>query len=382
MKDYYKILGIKKTASTNEVIKSFRTLAKKYHPDLNKAPDAAYKFREIYEAYEILKDTRKRSSYDKYFESSVYSTPNNTDQPYGSPQTENRGSDFSNWSRDAQTKADAYSKLKYKEFLKYVFQETSAYIIYSLLPQIFGMVQLFSMFIIVVVTPLFFSIRHQEELFTPFLIISSANALIFLFLYAIYYSKYEEHPVAFQYLFTKNKHNFMLLVVFLSFLIISISLWSFGVYYEGIIDKNNEIAFHNKVKDLESHLTEYQYNYPRTNIRMDNFSRGVVLIDMNNNCIDELYKQLPESILADKHVAVNTVIQIWRINRVVGTYTSGAEGIQRICEFKIIDFKNSLCIAEDILIGTMPPKNKRSGGKGYGSNPISELKEQIIKYVK
>ena len=67
MKDYYRILEIDKKATKSEIVKSFRLLAKKYHPDLNKSADASLRFREVYEAYEILVDENKRVNYDNIF---------------------------------------------------------------------------------------------------------------------------------------------------------------------------------------------------------------------------------------------------------------------------------------------------------------------------
>src|SRR5205085_5850264 len=64
-KDYYKILGVAKTASEDEIRKAFRKLARQYHPDVagNKA-GAGDKFKEINEAYEVLSDPDKRRKYD------------------------------------------------------------------------------------------------------------------------------------------------------------------------------------------------------------------------------------------------------------------------------------------------------------------------------
>lgn len=64
-KDYYKILGVGKSASEEEIKKAYRKLALKYHPDKNKAPNAEEKFKELAEAYEVLSDKRKREIYDQ-----------------------------------------------------------------------------------------------------------------------------------------------------------------------------------------------------------------------------------------------------------------------------------------------------------------------------
>ncbi len=65
-RDYYEILGIPKNASKDEIKKAYRKLAMKYHPDRNKAPDAAEKFKEISESYAVLSNDQKRAQYDQY----------------------------------------------------------------------------------------------------------------------------------------------------------------------------------------------------------------------------------------------------------------------------------------------------------------------------
>ena len=67
--DYYKILGVDKSASQDDVKKAYKKLARKYHPDLNpNDPDAHRRFQEINEANEVLSDPEKRKKYDQYGE--------------------------------------------------------------------------------------------------------------------------------------------------------------------------------------------------------------------------------------------------------------------------------------------------------------------------
>ena len=65
----YETLGVAKGASNDEIKKAYRKLAKEYHPDINKSPEAEEKFKEINAAYEILSDEKKREQYDKYGDS-------------------------------------------------------------------------------------------------------------------------------------------------------------------------------------------------------------------------------------------------------------------------------------------------------------------------
>ena len=65
-KDYYSVLGVRRDASDKEIKQTYRRLARQYHPDVNKEPDAEEKFKEAAEAYEVLSDADKRAQYDRF----------------------------------------------------------------------------------------------------------------------------------------------------------------------------------------------------------------------------------------------------------------------------------------------------------------------------
>lgn len=75
-KDFYKILGISREATDDEIKKAYRKLALKYHPDKNKSPGAEERFKEVAEAYEVLSDKKKRDIYDAHGEEGLRGNPN------------------------------------------------------------------------------------------------------------------------------------------------------------------------------------------------------------------------------------------------------------------------------------------------------------------
>ena len=81
-RDYYDVLGVSKTASKDEIKSAYRKLAMKYHPDHDKSPDAAKKFAEVTEAYNVLYDDDKRKAYDQFGHAAFDQNGNQSGNPF------------------------------------------------------------------------------------------------------------------------------------------------------------------------------------------------------------------------------------------------------------------------------------------------------------
>jgi curved DNA-binding protein len=109
-KDYYEIMGIARDASEDDIKRAYRKLARKYHPDVSKEADAEARFKEVGEAYEVLKDPEKRAAYDRlganWKAGQNFEPPPNWDAGY-----EFRGSGGGDFAGDAWTNSEFFESL-------------------------------------------------------------------------------------------------------------------------------------------------------------------------------------------------------------------------------------------------------------------------------
>jgi len=110
-KDYYQTLGLTKTASADEIKRAYRKLARKYHPDVSKEPDAEARFKEVAEAHEALCDTERRAAYDEI------AGRHERGQPFAPPPGWDSGFEFSGGPQDG----DGFDDIDHSDFFESLF---------------------------------------------------------------------------------------------------------------------------------------------------------------------------------------------------------------------------------------------------------------------
>ncbi len=112
IKNYYSIMGVSRNATSDELKRAFKDKAKKYHPDVSKAPDAHQKFIEIGEAYEVLKDPNSRREYDALLDqTSRRKQYTQTDSSSRKSYQSRDYSDFRDTQQKAKTQAENYASM-------------------------------------------------------------------------------------------------------------------------------------------------------------------------------------------------------------------------------------------------------------------------------
>lgn len=117
MKNYYKVLRLEFGATIEQIKKAYRQLAMQFHPDKNKASDAAQIFIEITEAYEVLRDPNLKAEYDAIYKSIFIDTNHSLELLNKSKEKQQT------WASRGESKAKEYSQMSYDQFLKKAFEE-------------------------------------------------------------------------------------------------------------------------------------------------------------------------------------------------------------------------------------------------------------------
>jgi curved DNA-binding protein len=112
-KDYYKIMGVARDATQDEIKRAYRQLARKYHPDVSKSPDAEVRFKELGEAYAVLKDLEKRAAYDQL------GSNWKSGQDFRPPPDWNAGFEFSGDGRGGRSEAEGAGD--FSDFFESIF---------------------------------------------------------------------------------------------------------------------------------------------------------------------------------------------------------------------------------------------------------------------
>lgn len=122
-RDYYDVLGVARGASEDDIRKAYRRLARQFHPDLNKEPEAEAHFKEINEAYEVLSDSSRRSAYDRFGHAAVSGAGGGPGAGYspfgGSPFADIFETFVTNASRQARATPSRGSHLAYRMALEF-----------------------------------------------------------------------------------------------------------------------------------------------------------------------------------------------------------------------------------------------------------------------
>jgi hypothetical protein len=114
MKDYYEVLGIRPDSNISEIKVAYRQLALEYHPDRNSSPNASEKFIEITEAYDVLRNTKKRKKYDKRYQNEFDSqTKNDIDFKKA----------YREWKKESHKRASQDAEMAYDEFATKIARE-------------------------------------------------------------------------------------------------------------------------------------------------------------------------------------------------------------------------------------------------------------------
>lgn len=397
MKDYYKILGLTSKASKSEVIGAFRVLAKKWHPDINRSNQASQVFREVYEAYEILKDDKKRLAYDALLDAERNSHQKaNASFSQGSAysQTSQSGNyAYQSWQREAQDKASYYASKSYNTFFKEILKSTAkvaSAVGEGILAIVFGII----IYILSIIANIIeFAFVFAMTIGLPFITFSfspiwGSVSVILILISGFYYRKIvKEYERFWLFLISGyNKKPFVLLLIFMVAYAGSSTI--FIVNYNQNKREVAKLAKENEVKDFNRNMNTYDKTYP---IHLSNKAvvSGLILpVDLPNDeaglpKVDTMFYSMSNSTKPRRASDVKNVFRISRDEVEIGRYSNGGSATQIVYSVELVDLNKGVITVKKEFKGSMPASyirtSRNSSYGSSGSDPIQEVRELFKK---
>jgi hypothetical protein len=337
MLNYYEVLNISRQATHKEIVSAFKTLAKEYHPDINKAEYASARFILIYEAYDILKDNKKKILYDILLEEFLLERSDIVIQP--SVNLKTKYQEYDNWRSAARKGAESFTKTTYKAF-NFSLNFTS---------------KLINAFVLMIVTVLLNSIEIIIVIGLISIAILNLSGLTFYALHGIiilgiliFYYKENGTGSLVKFLIEgmKLKRNrtiiYILITVYL-FIIVPASINESAKLAQ---DKVLDIAKQNA--ELTNLIDIYCYNYRDSSFQSLYIKKGIVIVDMSTRKIDYLHNNLPNNVITYSPPTVKTLVRIRRETEVLNNHNSTRYS-RNIINYEIIDFVSKRKVYSGIL---------------------------------
>lgn len=330
---YYEILGVSKDAGIDEINQRFRILAKKYHPDINKEPNAQAIFIKIYEAFSILRDENKRKAYDDLLKKAR--TTEYTNRSYATVKEKN---DYSKWRRAAQEEAKYYSENKYDVFTKNVLNKIKDVAMIAAAAGVYTGALVLEGIIRIVIKSC---------------IIAVIGGIVFGIGYLSMRHKQEQNKIEI---------------------------------------RKTEVERNVEMNEIITSIKNYHEEFPETKLSFDIKDRKIIILQ--NGRLGDLFYMLPEQYQAKKNEDISYVIQLSREDVLVGHYvertngklsnfndTSGPSACVIKYEFRVNDYIQKANVYGEIIKGTEPPKEKTIRGNGYGSDPKMDIYNKILYWL-
>ena len=327
-KTYYEILGVSETSTQEEIVSAFRSLAKKYHPDLNHDENAKELFEAAYEAYDILKDPAKRALYDdrlmvcrinsqKQAYSNTESQKNNHSDSYSAA----RNRQYNEYQAQARSKAREYAQKDFKTFSE----------------EIWGVVT---------------KVAKGTASATVAMAEGAAIGVLQGCIIGLY----------------KLVIGVILLLVFggIPFLIMTC---------QSTVENNQREEIFSDIYDtMATGLYFREYPFSRENYSFN--GKKILLVDMDDRDIFYRFWFINERYQATTDDEIDYLIQIDTNNVVVGHYSDGASALRNDYTLRIVDYRKKVTVTIITAQGDEPPMSKRGSGNAGGGNDLYERLEK------